>query len=158
MEQHDELARALGRVPSGIFVLTARDDQHDWAMLASWVQQAGFEPPQVTVAVSADRPMGRLLAEGRPFVLNVLADEHQALLRQFAKPADDPERLFEGRELARTGAGIVVLTESLAHLECVPRSSLPAGDHVIHLAEVTAGRLRHAHRPMVHVRKSGRHY
>lgn len=153
-----ELARALGRIPSGVFVLTCRDEERDWAMLASWVQQAGFDPPTVTVAVAEGRPAGKLLSEGRAFVLNLLGDEQQHLMRQFAKPAEAADALFEGREIERTAEGVTVLTEALAHLECRPRASVAAGDHTVFVAEVASGHMRHAHRPMVHVRKSGMHY
>ena len=56
--KHEELrntvGKALGRVPSGVFVLTASDTDHRrYAMLASWVQQAAFDPPAVCLAIGA---------------------------------------------------------------------------------------------------------
>ena len=50
---HDtkSLDPVLGRVPSGIFILTVGTGDRATGMLASWVMQAGFEPPMVTVAV-----------------------------------------------------------------------------------------------------------
>ena len=35
------VATALGRIPSGLFVISWRDDGADRTMLASWVMQAG---------------------------------------------------------------------------------------------------------------------
>ena len=47
------IGAVLGRVPSGVFILTASDGQgKETGMLASWVQQAGFDPPCDTVAVN----------------------------------------------------------------------------------------------------------
>ena len=43
----EALAAALGRVPSGLVVLTARHGARETGMLASWVQQCSFDPPQV---------------------------------------------------------------------------------------------------------------
>ena len=51
----DALAAALGRIPSGLFVLTATSGGAETGMLASWVQQCSFDPPQVTVAVNKER-------------------------------------------------------------------------------------------------------
>ena len=41
------MAAALGRIPSGLFIVTWRDadDAPDRGMLASWVMQGGFAPP-----------------------------------------------------------------------------------------------------------------
>ena len=51
-----DVAVALGRVPSGLFVVTARNSAgEETAFLASWVMQAGFDPPALSVAVGEDR-------------------------------------------------------------------------------------------------------
>ena len=55
-------------------------------MVASWVSQASFSPPGLTVAVAKDRAIEALMQVGDRFVLNVLRqDNHQSLLRQFLK-------------------------------------------------------------------------
>src|SRR5258706_383723 len=59
-----ELALALGRVPSGLFILTVCDGQRETGMLASWVQQCSFEPPQVSVAVKHGRDLLAVLKGG----------------------------------------------------------------------------------------------
>ena len=44
--------RVLGRTPSGVFILTCSDGAgHETGMLASWVQQASFDPPMLALAV-----------------------------------------------------------------------------------------------------------
>jgi hypothetical protein len=40
-----EIGEALGRIPSGVFIATAEEGSEKVGMLASWVQQAGFDPP-----------------------------------------------------------------------------------------------------------------
>src|SRR5687768_13076480 len=64
------LGQALGRVPSGLYILTARHDGKATGMLASWVQQAGFDPPMVTVAVNRDRYVGDWITRSGRFALN----------------------------------------------------------------------------------------
>ena len=51
----ESIAPVLGRVASGIYILTIRNQDQETGMLASWVLQAGFEPPMVTVAVKKGR-------------------------------------------------------------------------------------------------------
>ena len=52
-------------------------------MLASWVMQAGFEPPMVSVAVKQGRYVCDWLTEGQPFVLNLVGEGQKKLLKHF---------------------------------------------------------------------------
>ncbi len=64
----------MGRVLGSLCVLTSRDDDAESGMLASWVSQASFDPPGLTVAVKKDRAVENLLQVGNRFNLNVLKD------------------------------------------------------------------------------------
>ena len=68
--------QALGRVVGSLCVLTTRKGQGEGAlsgaMVASWVSQASFTPPGLTVAVAKDRAVETLLHVGDHFALNVL--------------------------------------------------------------------------------------
>jgi flavin reductase (DIM6/NTAB) family NADH-FMN oxidoreductase RutF len=127
-------------------------------MLASWVMQAGFHPPMVTVAVRQDRYVAQWLSAGEPFILNVLCQHQKGMIGHFGHGFEPGAAAFEGIEVERNSAGLAILAAALGHLECTPRRNLDSGDHRIFLAEVTAGRLQSEERPMVHVRKSGLHY
>src|ERR1700723_3031812 len=81
----DSIADILGRIPSGLFVLTTRHGEQDSGMLASWVMQAGFEPPMVSVAVRSDRHIAEWLTAGSPFVLHVLPTGQKTLLKHFGR-------------------------------------------------------------------------
>ena len=59
-----QLASVLGRVPSGLFILTLRHNNEETGMLTSWVMQAGFEPPMVTVALKHGRHVTDWMPEG----------------------------------------------------------------------------------------------
>lgn len=73
----------LGRISSGIYILTAGTGKRATGMLASWVMQAGFEPPMVSVAVKSGRYLAEWLTAGEPFVLNVVAEKQFDLLKHF---------------------------------------------------------------------------
>ena len=154
----DSLAAALGRVPSGLFVLTARDGDRETGMLASWVQQCSFEPPQVTVALRKGRSVLDWLAEGRSFVLNVVPEGGKTLVAHFGKGFESGEPAFEGLEVAREGNIPPVLLASHAYLLCRVVAHLDAGDHTLVLGRVAAGAVLHDGKPTVHVRKNGLKY
>ena len=145
---------ALGRIPSGLFVVAWREGDADRCMLASWVMQAGFAPPQVSVAVAASRDLLAALDQGTAFAVSVLADAQRSLLARFGKPADDA---FAGLAVQRTATGAAVLADAAAWLDCRPTARAAHGDHVVVLAEVVAGGGTGAE-PAVHVRKNGLRY
>jgi flavin reductase (DIM6/NTAB) family NADH-FMN oxidoreductase RutF len=153
-----DIAAVLGRIPSGIFILTVRHNGLETGMLSSWVMQAGFEPPMVTVAVNRSRYIGEWLDAGAPFVLNVVAEGQKSLLKHFGHGFEPGWPAFEGIEIVRSPRDVPVLTESLGYLECTPVTHVDSSDHRIYLARVEHGALLHDQPPMTHVRKSGLHY
>lgn len=158
-----EIAAALGRIPSGIFILTARDGSGgticETGMLSSWVMQAGFDPPMLTAAVRRDRYLAEWLTAGSPFVLNLVGSDHKDLLKHFSKGFEPAEPAFTGLEIGRSPLGLPILSAALGHLECVTQSHIDSGDHRIFLAEILSASLVDSEsRPMVHIRKSGMHY
>jgi flavin reductase (DIM6/NTAB) family NADH-FMN oxidoreductase RutF len=152
------LAAVLGRVPSGIFILTVRHGGLETGMLSSWVMQAAFDPPMVTVAVNRSRYIADWLDAGAAFVLNLVGEGQKALLKHFGHgfPPDQPA--FEGLDIARSPGGVPILAAALGYLECVPKSHIDSADHRVYLAEVRHGELFHDNPPMIHIRKSGLHY
>jgi flavin reductase (DIM6/NTAB) family NADH-FMN oxidoreductase RutF len=152
------LEAVLGRVPSGLFVLTIRHQQHETGMLASWVMQAGFEPPMISVAVRQGRPVCKWLDAGEAFVLNMLGEDQKKLLSHFGRGFAPDEPAFTGIELRRTADGLPVLADALGHLECRPKKHVDSGDHRVFLAEVVGGTVASDGQPYVHIRKSGSRY
>lgn len=158
------IAVALGRIPSGLFIVTWRKDDQDRSMLASWVMQAGFAPPAISIAVARSRDLLAAIEAQTPFVVNVLDDSQRSLLSRFGRPPVPGEDPFAGLRTERAACGALVLVESASWLECrARRGSLAAaeesegGDHVIVLAEVLAGR-GGERQPLVHLRRNGLRY
>jgi flavin reductase (DIM6/NTAB) family NADH-FMN oxidoreductase RutF len=153
------LGQALGRLPSGLFILTTRHAGRAGGLLASWVQQAGFEPPMLTAALRLDRPSTAWVADSGRFALSQLAAGQKHLIRHFARgfgPDDDPFVGIATRDDARGGP---VLAEALAYLDLEVAGLLDGGDHRIVLARVVGGGVFAPEaEPMVHVRRNGFHY
>jgi flavin reductase (DIM6/NTAB) family NADH-FMN oxidoreductase RutF len=157
-DPHRPLASALGRIPSGIFVLTVARDGVETGMLASWVQQCSFEPLQVSVAIRPDRDIVSLLGDGEPFTLNILEASQTDMIVHFGRGFSLHDDAFAGLEVRRTPGAGPVLAEALGYLECQVAGRIPAGDHDLFLARVVAGALLDEGQPMVHIRKNGLHY
>lgn len=154
----DSLAAALGRIPSGLFVLTARGGDRETGMLASWVQQCSFDPPQLTVAVRKGRSVLDWLADGAPFVVNVIPEAGKGLVAHFGRGFEAGEPAFDGLEVRRGGETPPVLLASHAYLACRVVARHDAGDHVLVVGRVEAGEVLHHGGPITHVRKNGLKY
>ncbi|MDG1897902.1 MAG: flavin reductase family protein [Fuerstiella sp.] len=161
-ETKDSVGPILGRVPSGVFILVAGDggDQKT-GLLASWVQQASFEPAQVTVAVNKSRYLNDWLTDGCSVTINQVANGDGVLFKHFGKGLEPDADAFGGVETMEGTNGLPLLKAAMASMEGRVLSRMSAGDHIIYLIEITSGT---AHQdasgfdPFVHVRKNGFSY
>jgi flavin reductase (DIM6/NTAB) family NADH-FMN oxidoreductase RutF len=154
-----DLGAALGRVPSGLFILTVRRDGRATGMLASWVQQAGFEPPMVSIAFHMDRYVAEWALEAGRFVLNQVPAGNKTLLRHFGKGFAPDEPAFEGVRIAQEHPAGPVLAEALAYLVVEPAGEVTGGDHRVMLGRAVEGGLIDPEgHPLVHIRQNGLHY
>ncbi len=150
---------ALGRLPSGLYVLTARHGDRSTGMLASWVQQAGFQPLSLTVAVAHGRFVHEWVEASGRFVLNQLGSTDTALLKHFGKGFAPEEDAFKGLELLDSAKGGPVLARSAGYLDCEVTGQVDSGDHRVYLATVVAGQVFQPERaPYVHTRRNAAHY
>jgi flavin reductase (DIM6/NTAB) family NADH-FMN oxidoreductase RutF len=161
-ELQSRIAPVLGRVPSGVYILVAGDGAgRKTGLLTSWVQQASFEPPQVTIAVNMSRYLIDWLKDGSPVTLNQVAKGDNTLFRHFGKGFDADANAFEGIDLIPANNGLVALSSAMATLEGTVCGQMDAGDHRILLVTITNAISRKdpsQFEPFVHVRKNGFSY
>jgi flavorubredoxin/flavin reductase (DIM6/NTAB) family NADH-FMN oxidoreductase RutF len=154
----DRTEQAVGRLVGSLCVVSAKREEIASAMLASWVSQATFNPPGLTIAVAKDRAIEALMYAGDKFVLNILA-EGQQLRKQFMKNFAPGEDRFAGLATMEASNGCPVLTGALAYLECEVVSRMECGDHWVVYAKVENGNLlKNDGVTAVHYRKSGIYY
>ncbi len=160
-----DLDKALGRLSGGLYIITATQGEGEHkrssAMVASWVSQASFKPPGLTIAVAKDRAIESLMQVGDHFVVNVLKeDNYKPLLKHFLKRFPPGADRFLGinilKDLAKGGP---VLSDALAYLSCCVAQRLEGPDHWIIYAVVHQGNVADAEaHTAVHHRKVGNHY
>ena len=161
-----QVATALGKIPSGLFILTAEHEERRMGMLTGFVQQVCFEPPMVSVAIAKGRPIMPLISESRQFGLCQVGENQRILTRKFANagtaalagPADDP---FLGFDLIKGNlAKLPLLAGSLAYIECELTCHMDVeGDHDLFVGTVRGGNcLNPKLKPSVHFRDDGLSY
>lgn len=151
--------QALGRIVGSLCIVTSQQGEVKGAMLASWVAQATFTPPGLTIAVAKERAIESLLYRHSHFVLNILQEgQHLSLMKYFLKPFVPGEDRFEGVDTEAAENGAPILKESLAYLECTVQDRMECGDHWIIYVTITRGKVLKEGLTAVHHRKSGSYY
>lgn len=158
MTRTQPLAHALGRIPSGLFILTTGRGDDATGMLASFVQQAGFSPPVVTVALGKERSIVPQLRACGAFCLSILHDASSHLVKHFARGFEPGQPAFVGVDIDIADNGVPFLTRAHAHLACRVIGEIAWSDHLVVAGEVIAGHRIDDERPLTHVRKSGSSY
>jgi 3-hydroxy-9,10-secoandrosta-1,3,5(10)-triene-9,17-dione monooxygenase reductase component len=156
---HPPLSRALGRIPSGLFVVTTVANGGPLGFLGSFVQQVGFAPPTVAVAVAAGREHLAAMRASKCFGVSVLdtASKH-AMPPFFGKLPPGKSSPFEVLAHRVSAHGPTVLTDALAWFVCRVTGEHAVGDHVVVFGEVVEGELLREGDPSVHLRKNGLSY
>ncbi|MCH7990421.1 MAG: flavin reductase [Planctomycetes bacterium] len=155
----ETIGPVLGRIPSGVFILTASDGNgHETGMLASWVQQAAFDPPMVTVVVNRKRFLNDWLQQEPKVALSLIGESQTEFLKHFGRGFEADQSAFEGLNISRGANGLPILADAIGYLEGNIVSKTEAGDHVVYVVEITsagAGEKLDEEKPMVHIRKNG---
>lgn len=156
----DRTSKAVGRLVGSMCIVTTKKDAVSGAMLASWVSQATFNPPGLTVAVAKERAIESLLFQGNSFVLNVLPEgKHIPLMKHFLKPFAPGEDRFAGVATEEAENGSPILSDALAYVECQVANRMECGDHWLLYAVAKQGKVFQSEGvTAIHYRKSGTHY
>ncbi len=156
-EERSAVGEALGRIASGCFILTVQDGQRSTGVLVSWVQQAAFEPPMVSVCLRSGRPAGELVEASGRFLLNVIGADPKPMFKHFGKGFTLEQDAFEGLTIEPTSYGPLI-SDCSAQLGCRVIQKVRVGDHDLYVAEVEAGRVDEGAQPYTHLRGNGFSY
>ncbi len=154
---NNAIGAAIGRIPSGCAILTVQHERRETGVLVSWIQQASFDPPLLTVCIRRGRPVEELLEGAGSFAINILGEDAAAMLKHFGRGFALTDDAFAGLETQSSEFGRL-LPYCSAHLGCRMIRVVEVGDHDIYIAQVVAGSGAVDRRPYVHVRKNGLSY
>lgn len=119
-------------------------------MSVSSFTSVSLDPLLVLVCINHRAQMAKLLSLGTHIGINVLADGQQALSERFSR---NWHERFEGVRWYRGSTGVPLLADVIATFECRIESLVPAGDHLIVIAQVIHARSTDR-KPLVYVNRS----
>jgi flavin reductase (DIM6/NTAB) family NADH-FMN oxidoreductase RutF len=152
------LAQALGRIATGLYVVTTTHEGRPLGFVGSFLMQVGFQPPTVCVAIGSGREHLVAVRAHRRFAVSILDGASQNLMGAFFKKREPGQSPFDELELLATPGGETALAGALAWFECALTGEHASGDHVVVFGTVEHGALLRAGDPAVHLRKNGLGY
>lgn len=157
-DKNDAFVQALGKVPSGLFIVTAASGDQRAGFLASFVQQASFDPLVFSIAVHPDRFPYTLMKESKKFAINIIPEGDKVLMKTFAK-GHGPDEDLVGTVDFEDCNGVPILKDAIGSAVCEIVSETQPGDHMIVFGKAVAGNFfQEDAKPWVHTRKSAMSY
>jgi flavin reductase (DIM6/NTAB) family NADH-FMN oxidoreductase RutF len=125
---------ALGQFPSGVTIVTGRDELGPVGLTVQSFCSLSLDPPLVLLCPSlTSTSWPRISAEGK-LCVNILADHQSEVCRQLSRPGPGK---FDGVRYAPSPRfGLPVVDGAVGWLECVVNSVSDGGDHLVVTARV----------------------
>ncbi len=135
-----DFTEALATFATGVVVVTVRDGRDDIGTTVTAFASVSLEPPMVLISVAADSYLNEVLHRCDRWAATVLSASQRALAGRFSAAGRPSARLLIAAVPHHRGPlseGLIV-EEGTAALECETHHRMPAGDHVLFVAEVGA--------------------
>src|SRR6266581_7878875 len=134
------LGEVLGAFASGVTLVTVADERDDIGSTVSAFCPVSVDPPLVLVSLIAGSYPAELLGRLDRFAVTLLAAGQRMLAGRFAAAGRPGARLMLDGVPHRRGelSGGLIPAGGLAAIECEVTRQLPAGDHLLVIADVIA--------------------
>jgi flavin reductase (DIM6/NTAB) family NADH-FMN oxidoreductase RutF len=145
----EDLARALGALTTGIYVLTVADGNRHHGMSSSWVTQVSGTPPLFSAAVDNEHFSHGIITRTGVFGLNIAGARGRVLEDYFYSARAKREDNLSDLEYALSPLlGVPWLGLAMISIEARIVSATDAGDHTIFVAAPIGVRIRDNDRPL----------
>jgi flavin reductase (DIM6/NTAB) family NADH-FMN oxidoreductase RutF len=121
-----------------VVVVTVRDGRDDLGITVTSFMSVSTNPPMVAIGVDVESYLSEVLHRQDRWAATVLSDGQRALAGRFAAEGRPSARLLIANEPHHRGplSDALIVDDGLTALECETRQRIPAGDHVLFVAEV----------------------
>ncbi|MFP5409106.1 MAG: flavin reductase family protein [Gammaproteobacteria bacterium] len=139
MSIHNPVKRLFMTLTEGVYVIGVGEEGLGNAFTATSVMQVSMRPPLLALAVNPENVSYPLILARGVFAVTVLQRGQGALADFFGNHSARDEDKLQAVPWHAAPSGAPVLDEGLAYFDCRVLSQHPAGDHMLILADVTAG-------------------
>lgn len=125
--------RAMGRLVSGVSVVTAEAGGQAHGMTVSSLISVSLEPPLLLVSLAIGSHTAKTVSQAGRFGVSVLSAGQELIARRFAATGTDH---FAGLPTTYGDHEVPIVPNALAHFECATAQTITAGDHLLVIGEV----------------------
>lgn len=147
-----EFRSIIGHFATGVTVITTAAGEEMQGMTANAVASLSLDPTMILCCVEKTTYTHDVLERGGVFVVNILAEDQEAVSRVFAKRGEPEIGSLRGHRFVMGETGAPVLEDCLAYLECKVAEMFEGGDHSIFIGEVVAAHVVKEAGPLVFYR------
>ena len=130
----------MGHFATGVTIVTAMEGAEPVGFTCQTFTSLSLEPPLVALAPGKNSTSWPRIAAAGEFCVNILADDQEALGRDFAVSGGDK---FDGVEWSPGITGSPLIDGSLATVECTLGAIYEGGDHELvtgHVVDMEIGK------------------
>ena len=137
----------------GVYILSSVKEGEYCASTITWVSQASFEPPMISVCIKRNSASYEIVKKRGEFILHLLGDNQKELASTFFKPTIfENEKLNEQEFILENN--LPLLKDIPAYIQCEVVEILENGDHPLFLSEVVDAKINNCSNPL-ELRKTG---
>ena len=140
----------------GVYILTSKFEDNYCAATVTWVSQASFHPPLISVCIKRDSASYRVIKKRGKFLLHILGDDQKEIAASFFKHTTLENGLINNQTY-QLHDDLPLLDAVPAYLKCKVLEILAHGDHPLFLSEVKNAVVHQALEPL-ELRKTGWNY
>ncbi|MFQ6610364.1 MAG: flavin reductase family protein [Fidelibacterota bacterium] len=133
----DEKKYLLKQFSHDVFILASRDKEKFCASTVTWVSQASFDPPLLSVCIKRKSQSFHIIQNRGAFILHCLDQKQKDIAADFFRPTVKEKDCLNNHTFKFSTSNLPILTEPPAYFECKVVGMLDKGDHPIFLAEIT---------------------
>jgi flavin reductase (DIM6/NTAB) family NADH-FMN oxidoreductase RutF len=137
----------------GVYILSSMNEGEYCVSTITWVSQASFEPPMISVCIKRNSASYEIVKKRREFILHLLGDNQKELASTFFKPTIFENEKLNGQEFSLAN-NLPLLKDIPAYIQCKVVEILENGDHPLFLAEVVDAKINNDSDPL-ELRKTG---
>ena len=131
--ESEDFRKVLGKYPTGVTLVSSKDDQGPFAMVIGSFGSVSLDPPLVQFMPAKESgTWSRIKKTGR-YCVNVLGEQQLDLSNSFFNKDKDP---FEAIHWSESTLGSPIIEGCVAWIDCLIGDVHEAGDHYIVIGEV----------------------
>lgn len=149
VSKHD-FKLALAQFAAAVTVVTSKgDDGQLGGITVTAFSSLSLDPPLVLICIDKRARMHDRLDNAGHYIVNILAEDQEAVSNRFASRNEDP---FAGIEYEPGLGGAPKLAGTVASIECRIVDRLKGGDHTIYVGEVDSSHVDESKSPLLYGR------